>query len=248
MNKILNITIGALVLSLAIFGVVAMSKSTVSDAAGANGAWHATWANQTASAKDACNLSTLAVQDSYKGASSKTITLFHTGDGNHSLKDDPAYSVGEQYVLFLSEQRADGRWVVTSPEGRHLVSNGTVRNFSERPAVAAKNGMGLDAFLADLSFEWLVNPDDRAVFQVYGGPGYGWVNFDPPTGKDDDDNVLTLHFGVGAKISITDEFYIRPDARIRWFDADEDPAGGPDDSHTDLEATIGFGWYLGGGD
>jgi hypothetical protein len=186
MNKILNITIGALVLSLAIFGVVAMGKSTVSDAAGANGAWHAVWANQTASAKDAYNLGTLAVratvvkveqaaditvpaagepnnvsaipnqtitlavQDSYKGATSKTITVFHTGDGNHSLKDDPAYSVGEQYVLFLSEQRADGRWVVTSPEGRHLVSNGTVRNFSERPAVAAKNGMGLDAFLADL--------------------------------------------------------------------------------------------------
>jgi OOP family OmpA-OmpF porin len=104
----------------------------------------------------------------------------------------------------------------------------------------------IESVFTDLSFEWLVNPDDRAVFEVFGGPGYSWTSIDPPVGKTDDDNVFTMHFGIGAKITAANNFYIRPDARVRWFSDDENGAGTSDDGHTDWEISLGIGWYLGG--
>ena len=104
----------------------------------------------------------------------------------------------------------------------------------------------IESIFTDLTFEWLVNPDDRAVFELFGGPGFSWTSINPPVGKNDDDDVFTLHFGVGAKISATNNFYIRPDARVRWFADDENSAGSSDDGHIDWEVTLGFGWYLGG--
>ena len=109
------------------------------------------------------------------------------------------------------------------------------------------NDFDADGIFADLTFVWMVNPDDRAVFQVFGGPGFGWWSYDDNVSatKDDDDDTWTAHFGVGGKISCTKRFYLRPEARVRWFDDDEDPSGADGDGHTDLETSIGFGWYLG---
>lgn len=105
----------------------------------------------------------------------------------------------------------------------------------------------VDGVFFDLSFEWIVNPDSRANFIVYGGPGYAAFNSDwhDKTGLlggdfSVDDDVFTMHFGLSGRFQVTDIFYIRPDARVRWSDNDLRS----DDSY-DYEASIGFGWYLG---
>lgn len=104
-----------------------------------------------------------------------------------------------------------------------------------------------DGLFFDLSFEWIVNPDSRSVFIFYGGPGYaGWnADYNDKTGGlfpdfSIDDDVFTLHAGITARFQVTDTFYIRPDARVRWSDNDLRS----DDSY-DWEATLGLGWYLG---
>jgi hypothetical protein len=109
------------------------------------------------------------------------------------------------------------------------------------------------AFMTDLSLVWHVNPDDRAVFHVFGGPGFAWSTTEVPTIPDpkfeDDDDTFTLHLGVGVNIYATETFYIRPDLAGRWFAEDEDNVTGPGtdgDSHIDWQFTLGLGWEWGG--
>jgi len=110
----------------------------------------------------------------------------------------------------------------------------------------------ISMFMADVSFIVNVNPDARAVFHVFGGPGYSWTNTELPhiaPNFDDDDNVWTAHVGIGTDIQATERFYIRPDVAIRWFSEDEDDTPGASsdsDSHTDWQFTLGFGWRFGG--
>ena len=99
-----------------------------------------------------------------------------------------------------------------------------------------------DDWMGDLSFEWQVNPTNRAVFVLYGGPGYAWQHYSDNLGKSASADVWTAHVGIGAKINIAGRFYIRPDARVRWY-ADDNTHGV--DNHTDWQATVGFGWELG---
>lgn len=111
----------------------------------------------------------------------------------------------------------------------------------------------IDALMTDLSLIWHANPDDRAVFHVFGGPGYSWSTIEAPSILDpkfeDDDDVFTMHLGIGVNIYATKNFYIRPDVAGRWFFEDEDNALGPGtdgDSHTDWQFTLGLGWEWGG--
>lgn len=111
---------------------------------------------------------------------------------------------------------------------------------------APLTGQGdISAAMARVDLVWNVNPDDRAVFHVFGGPGYSWVTTDVPVPLDpsaeDDDSIFTLNLGVGVSIYATEHFYIRPDLSARWYADDEDG-----DGHTDVEATIGLGWQWGG--
>ncbi len=98
----------------------------------------------------------------------------------------------------------------------------------------------IDIWMFDISMGWMVNPDSRGVFHLYGGPGWSSVDVSIPAAKDESESGLSVHVGVGVQIAATDRFYIRPDARYRWVDGDE----GSDDRN-DWEATLGFGWYLG---
>jgi len=131
---------------------------------------------------------------------------------------------------------------------RHFGLQGAIQGFD----TSANNAAPIvdttkDALTVDLSFEWLANPDAKAVFELYGGPGYAWQNTNWPGPKNtDSDDVMTWHLGIGTKISITDNFYIRPGVTARWFGTDENPAGAGSDGHTDVEATVAFGWYIGG--
>lgn len=109
----------------------------------------------------------------------------------------------------------------------------------------------------DISLMGYINPDSRAVFTAYGGIGYAFQDADVdvncnvlPDPVDDlcradkgareshTDDSFTLHAGVGAKIDVTESFYLRPDARVRWFEDRED-------NEMDWEVSLGFGWWLG---
>ena len=192
-QKILNIAIGALALSLAAFSVATMATMAAGGGraaeANANGgpAWYAVWYNNPGSVREAYDLGSAAVlatvgkieqapdivvpasgepegvdrvpnqsvslkvDEVLKGdmRSGGTLELFHTGTSDRWADGDPAYAVGEQYVLFLTA-RDDGRWVVVSPEGRYSVRAGAVWPASDRPGVAATSGMSLDQFKAIL--------------------------------------------------------------------------------------------------
>ncbi|MEU7839235.1 hypothetical protein [Nonomuraea sp. NPDC049129] len=93
---------------------------------------------------------TLRTDETLKGSADETVTLFRTGDDASGIADDPAYQIGQQYVLILDGKRTDGRQVVLSPEGRYLLDGGVVRTFSTVPGVARLNGTQQDAFLAQV--------------------------------------------------------------------------------------------------
>jgi len=113
-------------------------------------------------------------------------------------------------------------------------------------ALLGYNRLEADGLFFDLSFEWIINPDSRAAFLLFGGPGYASFNGDlvDKTGvlstASFDDDVFTAHAGVALRAQVTDRFYLRPDVRVRWNDSDLHS----DDAY-DWEASLGFGWYLG---
>ena len=90
--------------------------------------------------------------------------------------------------------------------------------------------------MIDLSFLWHVNPAGRAVFNVYVGPGWTFADASL-AGVSASDDSLTAHFGLGAKVGVTDAFYLRPDTRFRWY---EDSG-----ADNEWEASLGFGWTFG---
>ncbi|MFD1542807.1 hypothetical protein [Nonomuraea guangzhouensis] len=58
---------------------------------------------------------TLRTDETFKGAPGAVFTLFRTGTDASGIVDDPAYQVGQQYVMILDGRRADGRQVALSP-------------------------------------------------------------------------------------------------------------------------------------
>jgi hypothetical protein len=64
------------------------------------------------------------VLKSYKGKTSSTLTIFHTGTDTNFIEGDPGYQVGETYLFFV-EPKADepGTHLLISPEGRYRVVN-----------------------------------------------------------------------------------------------------------------------------
>jgi hypothetical protein len=86
--------------------------------------------------------------------------------------------------------------------------------------------------LVDLSFQWFTNPGSGTEFFLFAGPGWAYVD---AAGFNDDS--LTVHGGLGVKIPLGEKVYLRPDARVRWFDNGGD---------TDVEASLAQGFELGG--
>ncbi len=102
--------------------------------------------------------------------------------------------------------------------------------------------------LADLSFQW--HPGGGG-FYVMAGPGFATVDVEvdiPGTNNDfeDDDSTFTLHGGLGYRWDIGTSFFIRPEAKARWFDGTDFDA---DDSASwdglDTEYTLAFGFRFG---
>jgi len=93
------------------------------------------------------------VERNLAGRIDRGFDLFHTGNDEFVLEDDPAYAIGESYVLFV-RPRDDGSYLVVSPEGRYRVTKEGLEAAShqEFAGVLARGGIEfLEIDLRDLA-------------------------------------------------------------------------------------------------
>lgn len=81
---------------------------------------------------------------------SKVFELFRTGNEVFTLAEDPAYAVGERYVLFLTRKEGT-TFRIISPEGRLLIGDGGLVPSSEREFMSDLRGRSVDALGTDLA-------------------------------------------------------------------------------------------------
>ena len=89
------------------------------------------------------------VSRTLKGEVASAFDLFHTGNDNFTLIGDPAYAIGESYVLFMNE-REDGSYVLVSPEGRYEIQGKSLRAVSDKEFALKIEELGLGDLLMDL--------------------------------------------------------------------------------------------------
>jgi len=104
--------------------------------------------------------------------------------------------------------------------------------------------LDVENWLVDVSFAWFANPEDKAVFTLFGGPGFVSRDFDfkIASALDNETDGISVHVGLGGEIQCTEHFYIRPEALVRWIDGDD--GTGIDDA-TDWQVGLAWGWYIG---
>lgn len=114
---------------------------------------------------------------------------------------------------------------------------------TEASLPAPINDLDITAWFVDVSLVFQANPDGRAVFLAYAGPG--WTDWSADTklaGVDGDESSFSGHVGLAGKFYATDRVFIRVDGKVRFFDIDNDIQ---DDSVTDYEGTVSIGWTIG---
>jgi hypothetical protein len=105
----------------------------------------------------------------------------------------------------------------------------------------------VDFTFIDISFMGFLFPDKRASVSLFGGAGGAFSSIDGslsgPGGtlffNNLADDSFTVHAGTDVRIQLGENFYLRPGARIRWFE-------GREDDETDGEYTLALGWNFGG--
>jgi hypothetical protein len=80
----------------------------------------------------------------------RVFELFHTGNDEFTVEEDPAYAVGERYVLFLTTQER-GAYRIIAPEGRLLVTDGGLVPSSTREFMSNLKGRSVESLTGDLS-------------------------------------------------------------------------------------------------
>jgi hypothetical protein len=120
-------------------------------------------------------------------------------------------------------------------------------------------GFGIDLEVditnLDLSLQWFPGGGN---FVVFGGPGFARIDgdvsitfFGDTLTDSDTADVLTAHAGLGYEWQVTDQFFIRPEARVRRYFDDENDIGDDEEilnvsyEATDYEASVVFGWRFG---
>ena len=91
-------------------------------------------------------------------------------------------------------------------------------------------GLDIDILGVDVSAVYCFNPSEKHNFFAVGGIGYVDI---------EDENSFTLHLGAAGRINVTDNFYVRPDARYLYVD---DVA---DESFNNFLITVSAGWVFG---
>ncbi len=92
-----------------------------------------------------------------------------------------------------------------------------------------------DTTLVDLSLKAYLNPDGKARFFLFGGPGWAFSNVNALGTSLARSDSFSAHIGAGLDVKLTDHFYIRPDVRGRWFQKS-------DTNGLDVQATIALGF------
>ena len=93
---------------------------------------------------------TVEVLDALKGNVGQTLTLFRTGTDSTGIEGDPAYKVGETYVLFMQPKEDEaGSYRLIAPEGRFRVVNAQLEPMVDAGYAAAFRGK----HVADLQTE-----------------------------------------------------------------------------------------------
>jgi opacity protein-like surface antigen len=113
----------------------------------------------------------------------------------------------------------------------------------------------LDSWVFEVSAGLNLRPGKRWNPLLFGGIGYVSAEGDGVlTRKGDgltidfshlEEDSFTVHAGLNSKIYVTDNFYVRPGTRVRWYEAREDfeELGEKFDvDEFDIEYTLGLGW------
>jgi hypothetical protein len=79
----------------------------------------------------------------------RVFQLFHTGNDEFTVAEDPPYVAGERYVLFLTTKEK-GTYRVIAPEGRLKISSGGLEPSSTREFMSDQGGRTVDALAGDL--------------------------------------------------------------------------------------------------
>lgn len=102
--------------------------------------------------------------------------------------------------------------------------SGSLSTFGDR--VEAKD---VDLLFFDVSVHFNAVRGEHFTFDVFGGPGWSFVDGGDGFGVDDS---VTVHAGLGIRAG-SESFFVRPDVRARWSD---DKVG--------YEARLGIGWQF----
>jgi hypothetical protein len=107
------------------------------------------------------------------------------------------------------------------------------------------SGFDVDADIVHVDFSAMYYPLENN-FNIYFGPGWASGNVDVPGSTEDlSDDVFSAHVGLGYEADITPTFYIRPDARLRWYELEGFGQDGGKDNQLTYEAAIALGWRFG---
>jgi hypothetical protein len=109
------------------------------------------------------------------------------------------------------------------------------------------SGRKVDADIVHVDFSAAYYPGEDGRFSIFFGPGWASGNVDIPGSTEDlSDDVFSAHVGLGYEADITDSFYIKPDARLRWYELEGFGEDGGKDNQITYEAAIAIGWRFGG--
>ena len=129
------------------------------------------------------------------------------------------------------------------PDGLGIgVELGYVSVSGEATSGGLTGNLDWDAFFTDFLFDVPLGHGKKAIPSFFFGTGLAFANVDSSVegriGSIDVDDLdgtsFTAQAGFDVKIVVGDHFYLRPAARLRWFEA----RGGDD---LDTEYVLGFG-------
>jgi hypothetical protein len=108
------------------------------------------------------------------------------------------------------------------------------------------SGRAVDADIMHVDFSGVYYPGGNDLGVLF---GVGWAtgNVDDPRSTEDySDDTFTVHGGVAYDFNLTENFYVRPDVRFRWYELEGFGPEGGKDSQLTYEAAVALGWRFGG--
>ena len=96
----------------------------------------------------------------YKGdlVAGESFVLFQNGNEANRFEEDPTYTPGHRYLLFLS-QREDGTYLVVAPEGRYEVTRNGLIPAAEKGFALDLKGANLQDVISDVRNALSVTPE-----------------------------------------------------------------------------------------